>query len=71
MFRLIKIATVAWMAIKWYRRRKTAPAGERAFVRPGLCTRAGQNELTARDQAGLTWTGSLIGRHRRTSRPMW
>ncbi|ADU36983.1 hypothetical protein Varpa_2789 [Variovorax paradoxus EPS] len=27
MFRLIKIATVAWMAIKWYRRRKTAPAG--------------------------------------------
>ena len=27
MFRLIKIATVAWMAIKWYRRRKTTPAG--------------------------------------------
>jgi hypothetical protein len=26
MFRLIKIATLAWMAVKWYRR-KTAPAG--------------------------------------------
>lgn len=43
MFRLIKIATVAWMAIKWYRRRKTAPAGE-ACVRPARALHACRTE---------------------------